>query len=110
MPNFTTQHGQTEELRVADDNVPTAFVAAVTDRRVLLFSRSISGNAKELVEELDLAATTLDIVDSGDRARSRVFVFGTPSGQVFAGECGINGKALQAADAFVSAWLDAESN
>ena len=110
LPNFSTQHGKVEELAVADDSVPTAFLAAVTDKRVFLFGRSITGKPKDVVETLDLNATTLDVVDTGTRARSRVFVFGTPSGKVFAGECGINGKALQAADAFVDAWLTAESN
>lgn len=110
LPNYVAQHGQTENLDVADETVPTAFLAALTDRRVLLFSRSLTGSPKELVESHDLVATTLDVVDTGDRARSRVFVFGSPSGQVFAGECGINGKALQAADAFVEAWMSAESN
>lgn len=110
LPNYVGQHGEVAELRVADDTIPNAFLAAVTDRRVLLFSRSITGSPKELVEAHELAATTLDVVDSGDRVRSRVFVFGTPSGRVFAGECGINGAALAAADQFVDAWLSAESN
>lgn len=110
LPNYVAQHGGTDALKVADDTIPSAFLAAVTDRRVLLFSRSLTGSPKELVESHDLVATTLDVVDTGDRARSRIFVFGGPSGQVFAGECGINGKALRAADAFVEAWLRAESN
>ncbi len=108
MPNYLAQHGQVDELVVADDAIPNAFLAAVTDERVLLFSRSITGKPKELVEAHDLAATTLDYVDTGDRARSRLFIFGTASGQVFAGECPINGKALEAADRFVEAWTEAE--
>lgn len=110
LPNYATQHGRVDELKVSDDTIPNAFLAAVTDKRVFLFGRSITGKPKEVVDTHELAATTLDVVDTGTRARSRVFVFGTPSGKVFAGECGINGKALQAADAFVDAWLTAESN
>lgn len=110
LPNYVTQHGSVDELSVADEALPNAFLTAVTDKRVFVFGRSITGKPKELVDTHDLAATTLDVVDTGGRARSRVFVFGTPSGKVFAGECGINGKALQAADAFVDAWLTAESN
>ncbi len=108
LPNYLAQHGKVEELVVADDAIPNAFLAAVTRERVLLFSRSITGKPKELVEAHDLAATTLDVVDTGDKARSRLFIFGMPSGQVFAGECPINGKALERADRFVRAWNEAE--
>ncbi len=108
LPNYVAQHGAVETLQVADDAVPTAFLAAVTEKRVLLFSRSLTGKPKELVEEYDLASITLDVIDTGDKVRSRLFVFGRPSGKVFVGECGINGKALGSADMFVDAWMEAE--
>ncbi len=109
LPNYVAQHGTTEVLDVADDAVPSAFLAAVTEKRVLLFSRSITGKPKELVEEYDLASITLDVVDTGDKVRSRLFVFGRPSGKVFVGQCPINGKALSSANLFVDAWTEAES-
>lgn len=110
LPNYLAQHGAVEELVVADEAIPTAFTAAVTGERVMVFSRSVTGKPKELVEEYDLAATTLDVVDLGERAKSRLFIFGMPSGKVFAGECPINGKALESADQFVAAWIDAEGH
>ncbi len=109
LPNLVRQHGSVDDLAVADQTIPNAFLAAVTPRRVLLFSRSITGRPRELIEEHDLVATTMDFVDTGDRARSRLFVFGMPSGMVFAGECPINGKAQDAADRFVQAWTEAEN-
>ncbi|MGI9623621.1 MAG: hypothetical protein ACR2PK_12360 [Acidimicrobiales bacterium] len=109
LPNYASQHGGTEDIQVADSTLPNAFLAAVTEDRILLFSRSITGKPRELVGEHSLVATTLDVVDFGDRVRSRLFVFGTASGQVFAGESPINGKALSSADRFVEAWVEAES-
>ena len=103
LPNFLAQHGKVDELVVSDEAIPNAFVAAVTGDRVLVFSRSVTGKPKKLVEEYDLASTTLDFVDMGHRVRSLVFIFGMPSGKVFAGECLINGKALDEADTFVAA-------
>lgn len=108
LPNYVRQHGDIDGIDVADASIPNAFLAAVTDRRVLVFSRSLTGKAKELIDTHELAATTLDVVDTGDKARSRMFIFGTLSGKVFAGECGINGKALETADAFVQGWIEAE--
>jgi hypothetical protein len=108
LPNYLSQHGDVDELVVADEVIPNAFLTAVTDERVLVFSRSVGGKPKELVESYELAATTMDFVDTGDRVRSRIFVFGMPSGQVFAGECPINGKALVDADNFVASWIEAE--
>ncbi len=108
LPNYLAQHGDVEELVVSDEAIPNAFLTAVTGERVLVFSRSVTGKPKELVESYDLAATTMDFVDTGDRVRSRIFVFGMPSGQVFAGECPINGKALSDADGFVASWIEAE--
>lgn len=107
LPTYLAHHGDVDELVVADDTIPNAFLAAVTGERVLVFSRSLMGKPKELVEEFSLAETTLDYVDSGDRVKSRVFLFGTPAGKVFAGECPINGKALGAADEFIAAWAAA---
>ena len=107
LPVYRSHHGDVDELVVADDSIPNAFLAAVTEQRVLVFSRSLTGKPKELVEEYSLAETTLDFVDSGDRVKSRVFLFGTPTGKVFAGECPINGKALVGADEFVAAWAAA---
>lgn len=104
LPTYRSHHGDAEELTVADDTIPNAFVAAVTEERVLVFSRSLTGKPKELAEEYAVGEVTLDYVDTGDRVKSRVFVFGTPTGKVFAGECPINGKALTAADDFVAAW------
>ena len=109
LPNYVAAHGVVDELSVADDTIPNAFLAAVTEQRVLVFSRSLTGKPKELVETYELGGCTLDVIDQGDRARSRIFVFGTPSGEVFAGECAINGKAQTAADAFVDAWSEAVS-
>jgi len=108
LPNYVRQHGDIDGIDVADAAIPNAFLAAVTDKRVFVFSRSITGKPKELIETHELAATTLDVVDTGDKARSRLFVFGTLSGKVFVGECGINGKALESADAFVQGWIEAE--
>ncbi len=108
LPNYVAQHGNVEGFGVVDAVVPSAFLAAVTDKRVLVFTRSVNGRPRELVETHDLATMTLDTVDEGTKVRSRVFVFGSPSGKVFVGECGINGKALGSADAFVQAWGNAE--
>jgi hypothetical protein len=109
LPNYMAHHGSVHDLEIADSVLPNAFLAAVTPQRVLLFSRSMAGKPRELVADHALVATTLDIVDLGDRARSRLFVFGTASGEVFAGESPINGRALEAADRFVEAWAEAES-
>jgi hypothetical protein len=108
LPNLLAQYGKVDELVVSDEAIPNAFVAAVTRDRVLVFTRSVTGKPKELVDEYELASTTLDFIDTGDRVRSRVFIFGMPSGKVFAGQCPINGKALDDADRFVAAWIDAE--
>ncbi len=108
LPNYLAQHGDVEGFGVADDSVPNAFLAAVTDKRVLVFTRSVNGRPRELVETHELAAMTLDTIDAGTKVRSRLFVFGSPSGKVFVGECGINGRALDSADAFVQAWSSAE--
>lgn len=108
LANYAAKHGRIETLDVADDELPNAFLAAVTGDRLLLFSRSMTGKPRELVDQHDLVGTTLDVVDTGARARSRLFVFGMPSGRVFAGESPINGKALEAADLFVEAWRKAQ--
>ncbi len=105
---YAAEHGNVGELDVADDEVPNAFLAAVTTERLLVFSRSMTGKPRELVDQHDLPGCTLDVADSGDRVRSRIFVFGLPSGRVFAGESPINGKALDAADRFVEAWGTAQ--
>lgn len=107
LPAYVAEHGTVGELDVADDDVPNAFLAAVTTERLLLFSRSMTGKPRELVDQHDLPGCTLDVVDSGARVRSRVFVFGLPSGRVFAGESPINGKAIDDADRFVAAWRSA---
>jgi len=109
LPNLTRQHGNLDELAVASHDLPNAFLTAVTSQRALIFSRSISGKPRGLVHEHELATITMDFVDLGDRARSRLFVFGMASGQVFAGECPINGKSQESADRFVEAWVEAEN-
>ena len=104
LPSYVAEHGPTLELDIADDDLPNAFLAAVTTERLLLFSRTVTGKPRELVDQHDLHGCTLDAVDTGARVKSRIFVFGLPSGRVFAGESPINGKALEAADRFVAAW------
>lgn len=104
LTSYVAEHGSVDELDVADDEVPNAFMAAVTTERLLLFSRSMTGKPRELVDQHDLHGCTLDVADTGARVKSRIFVFGLPSGRVFAGESPINGKALEASDRFVEAW------
>ena len=108
LPNLVANHGDTTELNVEDDEVPNAFIAALTDERLLIFARSIGGKPKDLALEYSLDDCTLDAIDVGDRARSRIFVFATSDGSVCAGEAAINGKALEAADAFVAAWQEVQ--
>jgi len=104
LPNLVSSQGEATDLNVEDDAVPNAFIAAVTDQRLLIFGRSIGGKPKNLALEYPLGECTLDAVDVGDRARSRIFVFSTADGSVFASEVAINGKALESADEFVAAW------
>lgn len=104
LPNHTARHGELTELAIADQDLPNAFLVALTPLRVLVFQRSFSGRPKELVGEHERADVTLDWFDHGDRARARTFVFGLASGEVFVGDFGINGKALDSADRFVEAF------
>ncbi len=108
LPNLVAAYGESSDLNVDDDAVPNAFIAAVTNERLLVFARSIGGKPKELALEFPLADCTLDAVDVGERARSRIFVFSKSDGSVFAGEAAINGKALESADAFVAAFQEVQ--
>lgn len=102
--NYVTAHGSVDELEVVDAQVPNAFLVAVTNRRVMVFGRAMSGRPKDLVADQPLAEVTLDVIDHGDRVRARTFVFGRGDGTIFAGEAGINGSAAETADRFVAAF------
>ncbi len=105
LPNHVAVHGEAQELTVADTDVPNAFLAAVTGERLLVFRRSLTGRPKDLAAEYPIGSVTLDVIDHGDRARARTFVFSTADGTVFAGDAGINGDdAERAADRFVDAF------
>jgi hypothetical protein len=84
--------------------VPRSFVAAVTERRLALFATKFGGRPGDPLFSWPLASTSLDIVDEGDRVRSRLFLFGVDGGALVAGSAGTNGKALADADAFVDAF------
>lgn len=84
--------------------MPRSFVAAVTERRLVLFGTKLGGRPGDLLVSWPLASTSLDIVDEGDRVRSRLFLFGVEDGALVAGAAGVNGKALAEADAFVEAF------
>ncbi|MFN3215655.1 MAG: hypothetical protein ACE367_04100 [Acidimicrobiales bacterium] len=84
--------------------MPRSFVAAVTERRLALFETKFGGRPGDLLFSWPLESTSLDIVDEGDRVRSRLFLFGVADGALVAGAAGVNGKALAAADAFVEAF------
>ncbi len=86
------------------DMVPRSFAAAVTERRLVLFAVRFGGRPGEELFSWPLASTSLDVVDEGDRVRSRLFVFGVDDGALIAGAAGINGKAEADADAFVEAF------
>ena len=84
--------------------MPRSFVAAVTERRLALFETKFGGRPGDLLFSWPLESTSLDIVDEGDRVRSRLFLFGVADGALVAGAAGVNGKALAEADAFVEAF------
>jgi hypothetical protein len=103
LPNHVAAHGPIETLEVADAELPNSFIAALTDSRLLVFGRSITGKPKDLIAEHPLSELTIDVVDHGERVLARTFVFTQADGKVFAGECGINGKARDVADRFAAA-------
>jgi hypothetical protein len=84
--------------------MPRSFVAALTEHRAALFAAKLGGRPGDLLFSWPLASTSLDIVDEGDRVRSRLFLFGVEDGALVAGSAGTNGKALADADAFVDAF------
>jgi len=84
--------------------MPRSFVAAVTERRLALFDTKLGSRPGDLLFSWPLASTSLDIVDEGERVRSRLFLFGVADGALIAGAAGVNGKALAEADAFTAAF------
>lgn len=84
--------------------MPRSFVAALTERRLVLFATKFGGRPGDLLFSWPLESTSLDVVDEGDRARLRLFLFGVEDGALVAGAAGVNGKALAAADGFVEAF------
>jgi hypothetical protein len=84
--------------------IPRSFIAAVSERRLALFDTKLGGRVGELLFSWPLESTSLDIVDEGERVRSRLFLFGVGDGALVAGSAGVNGKALAEADAFVEAF------
>lgn len=86
------------------DAVPRSFVAAVSERRLAVFEVKLGGRPGDLLFSWPLESTSLDVVDEGERVRSRLFVFGVGDGALVAGSAGVNGKALADADAFVEAF------
>jgi hypothetical protein len=107
LSNHVARHGSISELRTSDEWVPNAFLAAVTNCRLLIFRRALGGRPKELIAEHHLDSLTLDVIDHGSRARARTYVFSLGSGEVFAGDSGVNGPALEAADRFVEVFTEA---
>ena len=109
LANHVRRHGSIDELAVDDEVVPTGFLVAVTNERVLVFGRSFTGRPKELAAEYPLDEVELDVVDRGERARARTFVFSRADGTVFAGDVGISGEAGVAADRFVESFAEAKT-
>lgn len=97
-------HPGAEGTATIGDMVPRRFVAAVTERRLVVFAVRLGGRPGDELFSWSLASTSLDVVDEGDRVRARLFVFGVDDGALVAGAAGINGNAHAQADAFVEAF------
>jgi hypothetical protein len=104
LQDHARHHGAGSDLQVADLGLPTGLVVAVTGQRVVVFGRSLTGRPRSIVAEWPIDQVSLDVVDSGDRVRSRLFVLGLDDGSLVAGAAGVNGAALERADTFVQAF------
>lgn len=104
LPDRRRVHPEASGTATVGEAVPRSFIAAVTERRLALFATAFGRRIGVLLFAWPLASTSLDIIDEGDRVRSRLFVFGVDDGALVAGAAGINGKALEAADVFVAAF------
>lgn len=101
LPAMQETVGVETGLIFSERRYPTGMLAIVTEERVLLFVRSVSGKPKELLEAWCRDEVCLDAIDQGNRIKSRLFFVGLPDATCVVGEAPINGNALVESDRFV---------
>lgn len=102
LPTLEQTMGVAGGLVLSERRLPTGFLVVVTEERVLMFGRSVSGKPKDLIEVWARDEVVLDVIDQGNRVRSRLFFLGLPDSTCLVGEAPINGSALESADDFVA--------